>query len=323
MGPNGQAQYWAPTSPPRAASCLAYYEHSYVAPGERFPRRAPRPIPSTATSASPHDAPGRDFARVGDMFSDAYQPRAQEAVRHPLGDGCRDRRGPSAARALGRRCATPRSRVVWDAHLGGWPVAMIGIESTPCIGTAIPADGPEQWTSGTLFPRSSKKIARAINAAGGNRPLVVLANLVGFDGSPESMRDWQLEFGAEIGRAVVNFKGPIVFCVVSRYHGGAFVVFSSPQRQPGSGGAGRAYASVIGGAPAAAVASRARSAAGPAGPADRRARRAHRARRRSERQRLRAERAALWSEVRSEKRGEFAASSTVCTASSERYAWTR
>lgn len=54
----------------------------------------------------------------------------------------------------------------------------------------------------------------------------MLANLAGFDGSPESMRDWQLEFGAEIGRAVVSFDGPIVFCVVSRYDGGAFVVFS-------------------------------------------------------------------------------------------------
>ena len=54
----------------------------------------------------------------------------------------------------------------------------------------------------------------------------MLANLAGFDGSPESMREWQLEYGAEIGRAVVNFDGPIVFCVVSRYHGGAFVVFS-------------------------------------------------------------------------------------------------
>ena len=40
------------------------------------------------------------------------------------------------------------------------------------------------------------------------------------------MRQLQLEYGAEIGRAVVNFDGPIVFCVVSRYHGGAFVVFS-------------------------------------------------------------------------------------------------
>ena len=54
----------------------------------------------------------------------------------------------------------------------------------------------------------------------------MLANLSGFDGSPESMRSLQLEYGAEIGRAIVNFEGPIVFCVVSRYHGGAFVVFS-------------------------------------------------------------------------------------------------
>ena len=54
----------------------------------------------------------------------------------------------------------------------------------------------------------------------------MLANLAGFDGSPESMRRLQLEYGAEIGRAVVNFDGPIVFCVISRFHGGAFVVFS-------------------------------------------------------------------------------------------------
>ena len=31
---------------------------------------------------------------------------------------------------------------------------------------------------------------------------------------------------AEIGRAVVNFDGPLVFCVISRFQGGAFVVFS-------------------------------------------------------------------------------------------------
>ena len=48
---------------------------------------------------------------------------------------------------------------------------------------AIPADGPERWTAGTLFPRAAKKIARALNAAAGRRPVVVLANLAGFDGS--------------------------------------------------------------------------------------------------------------------------------------------
>jgi len=105
-----------------------------------------------------------------------------------------------------------------------------------------------------LFPQSSKKIARALNAASGRRPVVVLANLSGFDGSPESLRRLQLEYGAEIGRAVVNFKGPIIFCVVSRYHGGAYVVFSktlndSLQALALEG----SYASVIGGAPAAAV----------------------------------------------------------------------
>ncbi len=111
-----------------------------------------------------------------------------------------------------------------------------------------------QWSAGTLFPLSSKKVARAINAASGCRPVVVLANLSGFDGSPESLRRLQLEYGAEIGRAIVNFDGPIVLCVVSRYHGGAFVVFSATLNDhmevlavEGS------FASVIGGAPAAAV----------------------------------------------------------------------
>ena len=117
-----------------------------------------------------------------------------------------------------------------------------------------PPDGPEQWTAGTLFPRAAKKIARALNASAGRRPMVVLANLAGFDGSPESLREWQLEFGAEIARAVVNFDGPIVFCVLSRYHGGAFVVFSQSLNPSLEAVALEgASASVIGGATAAAV----------------------------------------------------------------------
>jgi acetyl-CoA carboxylase carboxyltransferase component len=144
---------------------------------------------------------------------------------------------------------------VQDVHLGGLPVCLLGIESRAVPRRGFPpADGPDAYTAGTLFPQSSKKAARAINAASGNRPLVVLANLSGFDGSPESMRKVQLEYGAEIGRAIVNFRGPIVFCVISRYHGGAFVVFSKALNPnmtvlalEGS------FASVLGGAPAAAV----------------------------------------------------------------------
>ncbi|MFZ3266264.1 MAG: carboxyl transferase domain-containing protein, partial [Terriglobales bacterium] len=94
----------------------------------------------------------------------------------------------------------------------------------------------------------------AINAASHNRPAVLLANLSGFDGSPESMRRLQLEYGAEIGRAVVNFKGPIVFCVISRFHGGAYVVFSKAlNEQLEIAALEGTFASVIGGAPAAAV----------------------------------------------------------------------
>jgi acetyl/propionyl-CoA carboxylase alpha subunit/acetyl-CoA carboxylase carboxyltransferase component len=310
MGPNGQAQYWAPDLAGACRVLLAYYEHTYVAPGERFPRRAATsdPIDRDIATAE-HRAPGSDLARVGDIFSDDANPGRKKPfdIRSVM-RAVVDNDHPPLERWAGMHQA--QIGVVWDAHLGGRPVSLIGIESRPLPRHGpIPADGPEQWTSGTLFPRSSKKIARAINAASGRRPVVVLANLAGFDGSPESMREWQLEFGAEIGRAVVNFDGPIVFCVVSRYHGGAFVVFSQRLNADLEAVALQgAHASVIGGAPAAAVvfardveqAARedARIAA-----CDERIAAADGA----ERQRLRAERAALWDEVLANKRGEFAA----------------
>ena len=188
--------------------------------------------------------------------------------------------------------------------------AILGIESRPLQRHGpLPADGPEQWTSGTLFPQSSRKIARAINSVGGRRPVVVLANLAGFDGSPESMANWQLEYGAEIGRAVVNCDGPIVFCVVSRYHGGAFVVFSQRLNERLEAVALEgSHASVIGGAPAAAVVFaqevRRRTARVPRiAELDERIEAASGA----ERQRLRDERAAAWSEAYAEERGRLAA----------------
>jgi acetyl-CoA carboxylase carboxyltransferase component len=101
---------------------------------------------------------------------------------------------------------------------------------------------------------SSKKAARAINSASGNRPLVVLANLSGCDSSPESLRKLELEYGAEIGQAIANFKGPIVLCIVSRCHGGAFVIFSKALNENLEVAAVEgSYASIIGGIPAAAV----------------------------------------------------------------------
>ncbi|GAA4640573.1 biotin carboxylase N-terminal domain-containing protein [Actinoallomurus vinaceus] len=255
MGPNGQAQYWAPNLPAARDVLMAHYDHTYVLPGETVPRRARTTDPvDRDVSAFPHAIVGSDFTTVGQIFSaehnrDRKKPFDIRTVMRALSD----QDHPVLERWAGM--ADADTSAVQDVHIGGWPVCLIGIESRSVPRRGFPpADGPDTYTAGTLFPRSSKKTARAINAASGNRPLVVLANLSGFDGSPESMRKLQLEYGAEIGRAIVNFDGPIVFCVISRYHGGAFVVFSKALNPnmtvlalEGS------FASVLGGAPAAAV----------------------------------------------------------------------
>src|SRR5208282_5750745 len=41
MGPNGEAQYWAPDIGAAVDVLLAHYEHTYVLAGEPFPRPAP------------------------------------------------------------------------------------------------------------------------------------------------------------------------------------------------------------------------------------------------------------------------------------------
>jgi acetyl/propionyl-CoA carboxylase alpha subunit/acetyl-CoA carboxylase carboxyltransferase component len=255
MAPNGQAQYWAPNLAAARDVLMNHYAHTYVARGESAPRQAPTTDPeSRDVTSHPHSHPDTPFTSVGEIFSATANP---------------DRKKPFDIRAVMRAVADQdhpvlerwadmaeaETAVVTDTRIGGWPACLIGIESRPQARRGFPpADGPDLLTAGTLFPASSKKVARAINAASGNRPVVVLANLSGFDGSPESMRRGQLEYGAEIGRAIVNFAGKIVFCLVSRYHGGAFVVFSKALNEnmtvlavDGS------FASVIGGAPAAAV----------------------------------------------------------------------
>jgi acetyl/propionyl-CoA carboxylase alpha subunit/acetyl-CoA carboxylase carboxyltransferase component len=255
MGPNGQAQYWAPNLTAACDVLFTHYEHAYVAPGERAARRADTSDPHERDVRDyPHIHPGSDFTTVGDIFSsEVNHERKKPFDIRTVMRAVTDQDHAVLERWAGM--ADADTTVVLDAHLGGYPVTVLGIESRPVARRGwFPADGPDQWTAGTLFPQSSKKTARAINAASGNRPLVVLANLSGFDGSPESLRKMQLEYGAEIGRAIVNFDGPIVFCVISRYHGGAFVVFSGVLNDrmeviavEGS------FASVIGGAPAAAV----------------------------------------------------------------------
>ncbi len=259
MGPNGQAQYRARDIADAYRILFEHYAFSYVAPGERGPRPFPTEDPPTRDPLlSPYRPATTDgaepFATLGEIFSDETNPGRKKpfAIREVM-RAVIDQDGGYLERFGAMDGGETAS--IWDAHLGGQPVCLIGIESRSVARRdKAPLDGPERWSGGTLFPASSKKVARALNQASGNRPVVVLANLSGFDGSPESMRRLQLEYGAEIGRAVVNFEGPIIFVVIGRYHGGAYVVFSKALNPNLTAIAFEgAYASVIGGAPAAAV----------------------------------------------------------------------
>ena len=132
MGPNGQAQYWAPDLAGACSVLLRYYDHAYVAPGERFPRRAETPRRARARRPRRRRtrAPGSELATVGEIFSDETNPGRKQAfdirsVMRAVVD--------SDHRPLERweRMRDAEAAVVWDAHLGGWPTTVIGIESHP------------------------------------------------------------------------------------------------------------------------------------------------------------------------------------------------
>jgi acetyl/propionyl-CoA carboxylase alpha subunit/acetyl-CoA carboxylase carboxyltransferase component len=256
MGPNGQAQFYARNLAEAYRILYEYYRYGYVVPGESGPRRFTTTDPANRSICDyvMKEEESFDFRTVGEIFDDRSNPgRKKPFPMRAVMKALIDHDGGYLERW--RSMAGGETAIVWDAHLGGTPISLIGIESYSVAREGYrPFDGPESWSGGTLFPISSKKVARAINAASGVRPLVILANLSGFDGSPESLRKLQLEYGAEIARAVVNFDGLIQFMVVSRYHGGAYVVFSQELNDSLHASAlTGSFASVIGGGPAAAV----------------------------------------------------------------------
>lgn len=256
MEPNGQAQIRVSNLFEAYEVLFRHYELTWTRPGERFPDRRETADATDRNIAGETytDALGQGFATIGDIFSSELNPERKKPFEmRQVMRAVVDRDHPYLERWEHMRDA--ETGIVWEARIGGYATGLIGIESRSLsrIGE-VPYDGPESWSGGTLFPLSSKKVARGLNAFSGRLPAVILANLSGFDGSPESLRKLQLEFGAEIGRAVVNFDGPIVFIVVARYHGGAYVVFSKRLNANLHAAALEgAYASVIGGAPAAAV----------------------------------------------------------------------
>jgi acetyl-CoA carboxylase carboxyltransferase component len=222
MSTNGQAHHCVEDLVEGLVLVLEH--HGLCASGARHPAvrasttdRLDRDVCEDPLHVPPHSVPGEET--LADVLHGIANPRrnrpfAIESVMGALAD--RDapvlRRWQDAAGAGGVH--------VWDTRIDGWALSLIGIESHP-----RPHD--HGWESaGTLYPMGARKLARALNHASGRRPAVVLANLAGFDGSRSSLLDGQLEYGAELARAVVNFKGPLVVVVVGRFHGGAYVVLS-------------------------------------------------------------------------------------------------
>ena len=103
MGPNGQAQYWAPNLQAACDMLFAHYDHAYVAPGERFPRRAETsdPVDRDVRTFPHHTSVQRLHHRRRHLLR-CHQQRPQEAVRHSHGHAFGGRPGPSGARAVGR-----------------------------------------------------------------------------------------------------------------------------------------------------------------------------------------------------------------------------
>ena len=153
MGPNGQAQYWAPNLSAAVACCSS----TTTTPTSPRASAGPgRPRPTTRgdrdVRAFPHSHPSSEFTTVGDVFSPTANP---------------DRKKPFDIRTVMRAVADQDhavlerwagmadadTTVVLDAHLGGHPVTVLGVESRPIPRRgSFPTDGPDQWTAGTLFP---------------------------------------------------------------------------------------------------------------------------------------------------------------------------
>ncbi len=102
MGPNGQAQYWAPNLAGARDILMAHYDHTYVVPGESAPRQAATTDPAGRdVSGYPHADRRQRLHHGGPDLLGRAQPGPEEAVRYPHGDARAVRPGPPGAGALG------------------------------------------------------------------------------------------------------------------------------------------------------------------------------------------------------------------------------
>src|SRR5690606_27156794 len=129
MGPNGQAQYWAPNLPAARDVLMAHYDHTYIAPGEQAPRRAHTTDPRDRDIRGfPHARQRSDFAPVGAISSAEHNPdRKKPFDIRTVMRAASDQDHPVLERGAGM--ADAETAAVQDVHMGGIPVCLLGIES--------------------------------------------------------------------------------------------------------------------------------------------------------------------------------------------------
>ena len=159
MGPNGQAQYWAPDLKSARDIVLAHYEHTYVAPGRvRAASGADlRPLRSRHHHRAARRTRTATSRTVGEIFSAASNPDRKKAfdIRTVM-RALADQDHATLERWAGM--ADADTAVVFDAHLGGHPVCLLGIESRTVPRRGYPpTDGPDTYTAGTLFPNRRRR----------------------------------------------------------------------------------------------------------------------------------------------------------------------
>ena len=145
-----------PRTWPAPARLLLSYEHSYVAPGERFPRRAETSDPFDRDAGEePHHAPGSDLARVADIFSDSANPERKKPfdIRTVM-RAALDKDHPPLERWSGMEDA--EIAVVWDARTSAAGRCPRSASSR----ARCRATGRSQPTARTSGPRARSSRAR-------------------------------------------------------------------------------------------------------------------------------------------------------------------
>ena len=152
MGPNGEAQYQARDLADAYAILLEHYGCSYVAPGEKTPRRfETKDEPERDATLAAYEGE-EGFKTLGEVFSAEANPgRKRPFAMRPLMRALVDADAGWLERW--RDWTGGETAIVWDSHLGGVPVTLVGIESRQIARVGyVPNDGPDAWTAATLVP---------------------------------------------------------------------------------------------------------------------------------------------------------------------------